>query len=344
MKNEGTLAFCVVVRPPSLAGGDAVLSDACSGKKFAIPCDSLYYALEHVFTSNKNQGDWLGLISDLGIAIGVEVDALTLEKMRVWWDRGWYPSLHYYLWSRHCVYLDEYDPASRVREQTLKDYLVSEPPPSRVAYSGSTIELPRPDPLPVEETLGQVLLRRRTVRKFSLNRVRRMALSTILWHGLNRLSSTRFQDDAQREPLELLKSYGVAVDFYLAIYNVEDIASGIYVYNYSHHSICLISEGDFRQDIRRLMWGQSAPLTGAWTIFLVLDFPQYQWRYRHERALRNLYIEIGRISQSLLLCAQALNCGSFPTPAFKDEETALLLKTNTYKQYPAYSITMGNLL
>jgi nitroreductase len=72
-----------------------------------------------------------------------------------------------------------------------------------------------------------------------------------------------------------------------------------------------------------------------------VDVSQYQWRYRHERALRNLYIESGNLFQRVLVVATALRLSGLPTPAFSDETVAALLNLNSVRQFPVYSLTFG---
>jgi dipeptidyl aminopeptidase/acylaminoacyl peptidase len=54
-----------------------------------------------------------------------------------------------------------------------------------------------------------------------------------------------------------------------------------------------------------MLQGMRSP-TAAWTLSLVADFPRYQWRYRNEHRLRQLYLEAaahvpGSASAPLLL-------------------------------------------
>lgn len=65
-----------------------------------------------------------------------------------------------------------------------------------------------------------------------------------------------------------------------------------------------------REVMQRCLIGHEGPASAACTLILSVEFERYQWRYRHERALRNLYVETGRIAHHLLLQATAHGLGT----------------------------------
>jgi SagB-type dehydrogenase family enzyme len=138
-----------------------------------------------------------------------------------------------------------------------------------------------------------------------------------------------------------LNSYGVAFDFYIVVFEVESLTSGIYFYDLRDHAVLLLRSGTFRPVMTGLLSNQAAPDTAGWTILLVADLPQYQWRYRHERALRNLYLEAGRIGQHLILTSTLFGLATLPTPALADRDLSALLQLDPVRQTPIYSLTMG---
>jgi nitroreductase len=91
----------------------------------------------------------------------------------------------------------------------------------------------------------------------------------------------------------------------------------------------------------RILLGMRAPETAAWTLVIVSDFAQYQWRYRHERALRHLYMATGRIAQRILVVGHTYGLGSLPTPAMHDLDCCDLLGIDAETHAPVYSLTMG---
>jgi SagB-type dehydrogenase family enzyme len=258
-----------------------------------------------------------------------------------WWEREWAASLDYYQWSRRSLYRDTIDEDGGQRRETLSAYLRDDgPPPARLYPAGTAVPLTPARALPSDVTLGQELLKRRTVRVYAREAVPAASLSDILWHGLAgvRLTRTTVSDD---DLLHLLDSYGIAFDFYVVIYDVAEIAPGVYYYDIEAHALVLLVAGEFREEMTTNLFGQTAPRSAAWTVLIAADFLQYAWRYRHERALRNLYVDAGRVAQQLLLIAGAYAIGSFMTPALRDRALAALLHLDPARQAPLYSVTMG---
>ena len=128
---------------------------------------------------------------------------------------------------------------------------------------------------------------------------------------------------------------------FVVVYNVEGLPPGVYSYDIAAESLRPRKAGLFRDEMRGLLVGMVAPRSANWTIVLTLNFPQYQWRYQHERALRNLYIASGRIGQRLIVAAMAQNIGTLPTPAMKDLEMSALLGLDAVRESPVYTLSMG---
>jgi nitroreductase len=89
------------------------------------------------------------------------------------------------------------------------------------------------------------------------------------------------------------------------------------------------------------LYGQSAPKTAAFSVAFVFDLARYCWIYRHERALRNLFVEVGRIAQYLIIAGEQLGWSALPTPAIADSKMANLLGCGSERFYPAYTLTVG---
>lgn len=273
-------------------------------------------------------------------AVG-DAEAAGVAQAAHWWEREWSGPLDYYLWSRRWHYRDADDRDGAERRDTLRAYVQSGgPPPERLRPAGEALTLPAARPLPAERSLGEELLQRRTIRRYVQRDASRASLSAILWHGLAGVRLTR-EAASEDELLHYLESYGVAFDFYLVVYAVSGIAPGVYYYDLEAHALVLLCAGDFREQMTTNLFGQTAPMSAAWTILLSADYVQYAWRYRHERALRNLYIDAGRVAQNLILIAGAYDLGSFMTPALRDRAVASLLQLDPERQAPLYSVTMG---
>jgi hypothetical protein len=102
-----------------------------------------------------------------------------------------------------------------------------------------------------------------------------------------------------------------------------------------------VRPGNHREAMIGVLQGMRSPKTAAWTLGLVADFPRYQWRYRHEHALRRLYVEAGFVGQELLALGLAYNLGTLVTPAQKDSAYLDLHGLTADRYAPVYTLTMG---
>jgi SagB-type dehydrogenase family enzyme len=207
---------------------------------------------------------------------------------------------------------------------------------------------PAPDPaattIHAEEwcapPLGEVLTKRRSDGAFRRNTVDQGKLSLLLSHGTAKIRACRREVIAEI-PETLLVSVGAAFDIHIIAYAIDGLTSGVYRYHPETESFSLAKKGDFREATRDAFAGQPDPKNAACTILLVADFDRYQWRYRHERALRNMYVEAGRLMQPLILVATALGLQTGITPAMRDEEIADLLGLEPGNWQALHSLMVG---
>jgi SagB-type dehydrogenase family enzyme len=329
----------LTLRPPLSDQGDVVvLSDAWHRRRVQVKRLALLDWLTSVFTGTAPPTEFAAELEKRGL-LNEEIDADSAKHILHWWQREWHPSLEYYLWSRKATYVDEHDVSGEHRRETLQHYLVQDAPPARLKPVGERCTFPTPTPPPENVTLGEVLMQRRTMRRYIPEPVTDQVFSSVLWFGLDEIRRVRQLplDDV----LNYLRSYGVAFDVYIVVYSIEGFAPGVYYYDLTQHSVVRIRCGDYRQHMNHILQEMGAPNTASWTIVFVADFAQYQWRYRHERALRNLYIEAGRLGQQLLLVGMSYGLGTLPTPATRDCDVSALLEIDQLRQAPIYTLTMG---
>lgn len=279
-------------------------------------------------------------LAELGWFPASDVDDETLRHAKFWWKNGWHPSLEYYLWSRQANYRDVADDSGEIRRALVRTYLESDgAPPERLTSSGARHALPAPPALPNDCPLGILLITRRSVRAFAHDRLDETLLSAALYHGLDdvrRRRQSQFDDE-----LDYLQTHGVAFDIYVIVYDVRGVQEGVFQYDLEHHELIAGEAGNHRDRMTRILCGLRSPETAAWTIVLAADFAQYQWRYRHERALRHLYMAAGRLGQRLILVSLAYGLGTVPTPATHDRELCELLRLDRDRQAPIYTLTTG---
>jgi SagB-type dehydrogenase family enzyme len=327
----------LVIRPDD--NPDRVcLSDPLNGQRVTVPLDALLDLVTRPTATSPAGRRLAEDLCDRGLLPARPLDPAVMAALTRWWTRGWHPSLGYYLWSRHRRQVDFADGDGEVRRRVLRQYAVDSPLPPRIAITGDSVGLPAASPLP-DKPLGDVLMARRTVRGYAPVPVGAQILGDVLHHGLCDVRAIRdlnFDDE-----LNLLRSHGTPFEFYVANYRTEGLTPGIYHYRLQSHTLTPVNLGDHRPRLARILLGMRAPETAAWTLVVVGDFAQYQWRYRHERALRHLYMAAGRIAQRLIVVGHTYGLGSLPTPAMHDLDCCDLLGVDPETHTPVYSLTMG---
>jgi SagB-type dehydrogenase family enzyme len=319
------------------------VSDALNRRRARVDISALLDLLAAEYRGLPPSGAARGLaakLEDLGWRPGRAVDTTVEKQAQQWTHRGWHPSLQYFLWSRGRPFVDAKDVSGDARRSVLEKFLADEgPPPPRVVSSGRETTLPAPLPLPAQFSFGDLLMARRSVRLYLQRAVSREVLSSLLHYGLDDVRTGRTREI--RDPLDYLQSHGVVFDVYLVVFRMSDLEPGVYRYDIAKHSLIQQREGNFQEEMKDILVGMKAPETATMTLLLAADFPQYQWRYRHERALRHVYMASGRVAQRLLLVGHAFGLGTLPTPATRDTECCALLQLDPTRQAPIYTLTMG---
>jgi len=265
-----------------------------------------------------------------------------------WHSRKWRPSLEYHLVSRDLPYSDSGPDAMATRRRLLTEYGGAAAVPPRIRPDGSRrVPLPEPVPGDPDRGLGAALLSRRSVRSYLPRPTPVGALSHILRTSLAKVAENQ-RRRGEEDPRDLLRSFGTAFDFYVLTYNVDGLDQAAWLLDLealdapdADAELIEIRPGDHRPAMRDVFYGSPWPLTAAWTLVMVADFEQYQFRYRHERALRNLYIEAGHLAQRLLLLADTHGLGTLVTPAVRDGLIQDLLCLDPVRQATVYTLTMG---
>lgn len=344
VSDDDTILSSTLSIRPGMDGEDTVLlSDAWHGKRFKVQIEALEDFLL-VMAGRKPANTRSTRVQDSLRSAGIldEPRATHDETLLDHWrKRGWHPSLELYLWSRRVPYADVNDPDGQIRDRIITGYQSEQEPPARIIASGRQHKLTPQPHSPKASLLGDLLLKRRTVRRYASGSVPCNRLNGTLWWGLQRLRALR--NLTRSRGYEYLISHGVALDFYVVVYDVEELQPGIYFYDVVTHSLTEVVLGDLRSAMGKAMFDIPSARWASWTTVIVADMWQYQWLYRHDRALRNLYIDTGRVGQRLILSAMAYSQGSLVTPAFSDERLSKLLGLETPRQAPLYTITAGRL-
>lgn len=260
------------------------------------------------------------------------------EDIRVWCARGWKRSLEYFYSSRINGYSDGFIEFRDIQSLAVRDYSEQSPIPLPTRNPSNLISLAIKTKPKLKE-LGQVFLNRKCSERPKKGRADFQLLSTVL-----NLSTLKFKETWSPpvdDSIKIYQSLGSCFDFYVVSYNTKELNDGVYKYHPDISSIEKTTLEISREEMYKTLIGHDAPLSSSFSILLVANFDRAMWRYRHDRALRNIYIEAGRICQYFLLNLTAYGLNTHITPAAIDELATKLLEIDKSKQQLMYSITAG---
>jgi len=231
-------------------------------------------------------------------------DENTFSKIEHWWVRKWQVSLDFYLSTPNKE--SSQQKTNTILEQTEHDLDIILPDEKEKDLLS-----------PVE-----ALLHRKTYRKFQDVPLSKRVFSKLL--------------------KELKEELFTGIWKYITvIFNVEGIEPGIYRYCSERHGLVLIRQGLFREEIVKLLCGMMASSTAAFLMVLAVDLKIAMENFSYDRALREIYIDSGRLAQKLLIKGMQNLIGGLPSPAMQDTQLCSFLDMNPATCIPIYNITMG---
>ncbi|KPW95030.1 MULTISPECIES: SagB/ThcOx family dehydrogenase [Pseudomonas syringae group] len=276
--------------------------------------------------------------------------AIIPDSIAHWSDRGWEACIPFYLLSRTIKYVDDDSERVKILDATYHRYETMSPCPVpqapalkeelqpamflRKIASASNEWLPN---------FSNAALRRRSHRQFKALPLQSTELVEILSHSVSRLLETLDVSRRLNESrMKYTKNFGAAFSIYVIVYNVVDLIPGVYFLDLEKQKFGLVKDGDFSQSMSRIIWGMVAPKTANYTMVLTATPSAYAWRYRHDKALRNLFIEAGRIMHMHLAACNEFNVQGVTTPATRDDELREILSVDlSSDEIPMYTATMG---
>lgn len=298
--------------------------DLSCGKVFRIDSRKL---ADHLVESGVNE---VMDTKDFG-----EID----DEYASWEANGWGEGLYYYLASQQCSFVDG-DPHTfrRAQGEILREYARDGGVPRETRERKKGIRL-RESQTTVDGGLLDCLLKRRTTLVPKQNHLDFEHCSDILVEGLAKLAEFRAWD-ATVSPENALVNFGPSLDVYVIVYDEAICDPGVYRVSLTEKSLIKVKAGLYRLEMRTALVGQPAPMTAAVTVVYVSDIKRHWWRYRHERALRGLWIDTAKVVNELLWALARLGVVPHITPAF--HETSLCGLLGLDRGYlPMYAISFG---
>ena len=172
-------------------------------------------------------------------------------------------------------------------------------------------ELPAPRKVG-KMSLEESLTRRRSIRRFSPEALSRQQIAQLCWAGQGVTDSNRgFRTSPSAGALYPLELYVVT-------------AEGVERYIPQRHAMEKHMEGDLRPKLQAAALDQSC-VGQAPAVFVVTGVVSRTAQKYGRRAMRYVLIEVGHVSQNLLLQATAMGLGTVPVGAMREEEVSKIL-------------------
>lgn len=252
---------------------------------------------------------------------------------------GWNPAAAFFHFSTKDFPYAADDPATALR--WLRQHARETPPPASVKRYRSARQIPLPPPATQGE-FPQVLLARRTWRRFSRRAIEQSALATLLgltfgvqrWvelRGVGRLALKTSPSGGARHPIEA----------YVLVLRGKGLAAGLYHYASDLHRLERLRPGVGQLTLTKLLAEQWWFGDAAAVVLMTAVLPRVQWKYPFARAYRTVLAEAGHFCQTFYLVATWLGLAPFCTMAFKDSHIERLLGVDGVSETVLYVAGVG---
>jgi SagB-type dehydrogenase family enzyme len=287
--------------------------------------------------SRSSLRDAIVLLADHSFLLRSDRDPPAPDRLMDGWST-WSPAAAFYHFSTKDP---PYDTAFEARERWLADHARRNPAPAAVkSYPASR----RVVLSPVRATgdVPDMLLARRTWRRFSRRRLDAKAFSTLLWltWGVQTWARTPSQP---RVALKTSPSGGAChpIEVYTLVRRVSGLRAGLYHYDPANHVLDSIRNGASARQLLTYTCGQWWYRDAAALFIMTAVFPRTQWRYRYPRAYRSVLLEAGHLCQTFCLAATWLELAPFCTAVLADSRIERDLRLDGITESVIYAAGVG---
>lgn len=192
--------------------------------------------------------------------------------------------------------------------------------------------LPPPAPLP-PVSFGDVLAGRRTIREFAGRPVSAQQLSQLLYHA------HAPHHLVHAEPFGLLPRRAWAnggarseLEAYVTVRGAAGLDDGLYHYQPAGHYLELLGPAATPAQLLDLTYQQEMCAAAPVTVFITAVPGRCSIKYRHARALRVIYSDVGCLAQVFAMAAHAAGLGAYITAAFADADAERMLAADGVRE------------
>nr|WP_277605870.1 SagB/ThcOx family dehydrogenase [Glycomyces sp. L485] len=185
--------------------------------------------------------------------------------------------------------------------------------------------------------------RRRTCRRFEDAPVDLQHLADILHYSFAPL---RFVDAGQMGVLQLRAAASGGArhetDAYVAVFNVADVAPGLYRYDEIRHGLAPVRDEVTRDQMEHLTFHQGFYERAAFGVFTVAMTERFVWKYRHPVAYKLLHHNVGHVAQVFSTVCAAFRLGAAITGAIRNSEADALLGLAGPAEFVTFALACGH--
>jgi SagB-type dehydrogenase family enzyme len=210
-------------------------------------------------------------------------------------------------------------------------------------YFAEKIKLPPPPEF--QQSLSEVIKKRRSIRKFSGLDITLKEISALLFYsyGINgEIPIPKYKTFFQK--LRVTPSAGALypLELYLIIFKSSQLSEGLYHFNVEDFQLEELKKGNFQDEINKICFLEPyiEIKTANACILITAIFERTLLKYQ-DRGYRFILIEAGHTAQNISLTATALGMGSVCIGGFLDDKLNELLEIETQNESIIYPIILG---
>jgi len=189
----------------------------------------------------------------------------------------------------------------------------------------------------VDGSLRHALKNRKTIRKFTGDKLSRKALDDLIWaayghtHTKKGIKMRTAPSPGAMYPIEI----------HCIIENVTGMKDGIYIFDRKKEALSLLKAGKFLELIQEVSLDQKF-ITQSNVLIIMVYNPRKITPHYGDHSFRYSAFECGHIAQNIILMATVLGLGSVPVGAFDERGIAFSLNMSGDKEI-LYFVAVGNI-